>query len=246
MNSNVFKRVSAVLLAMFVAFGMMCFGTWEAKAADKWEFMGYDTYYIGQTYGNYIDVGSYDEAKDDTVWATVTSAKSSKKSVIKIKTETWTDENNKPVKNYTMSFRKAGKAKITVKFKKPDGSKGTITKTINVKKYPNQIKSLKVNGKKVKTSKGTKRYDYTVTKFKKNKVTVKMALKKGWKVSYVSAYAYNTKNGKDKDIKVKPAAVKKGTGIKFPKGYDLMNITIDMQKGNQYISYFVTVSKNKY
>ena len=245
MNCNVLKRVSAVLLAMFVAFGMMCFSTWETKAADNWELSSPDTFYVGQR-EFYLDVGNYDDASGETDWATITSAKSSKKSVVKIKSDTWEGEDGNPVKAYSMKFLKAGKAKITVNFQKSNGSAGSITKSVTVKKYPNQIKSLKVNGKTIKTSKGIKRYEYYVTKFKKSKVNVKMALKKGWKISDVYVSVYNSKNGKSKDIKVKKSAVKKGTGIKLPKGYDNMNINIYMSKGKQEISYYIGVSKNKY
>ena len=241
MNSNVFKRVSAVLLAMFVAFGMMCFGTWEAKAADSWDLQGSDSYFAGNEV--YVEVGSYDQ-DGNYAWGDITSVKSSKKSVVKSISYPGTDENGKSIKVYYLKFVKAGTAKVTVKFKKPDGSKGSLTKTIKVKKYPNQLKSLKVNGKKVKTSKGDKRYIYFADKFKKSKVTVKMSLKKGWKVSSVSGYAFNSKSGKNKDIKIKKSVIKKGTGIKFPKGCDNLIIDITMQNGNKEIPYQIYVSKN--
>ena len=236
MTKKYFSRITAMLLAVFVAFGMICFNTGEVNAKSSWYVALPDTMYVGME-GYSVDVGKYNESTGETTWAKkIISVKSSNKSVLKVKTEKW--DNNK---YFNLKCKKAGKAKLTVKYKKPDGSTSTVKKTIKVKKYPNQIKSLKVNGKKVKVSEN--KYQYFKSNNKKSSVKIKMALKKGWKISYVSVRAYNSKTDKSKDIKVSKSAVKNGKAIKIPKSYTGLDINIGMEKGNDYISYYIGVEK---
>ncbi len=240
MERTIVRRISAAVIALLVAFSMLYISVGEVNAADTWEILGENVYYSGMS-GYNVNVSSWNDQTQEYKDGVVKSVKSSNPKVVKINKSTWDG-----VAYYSMDFKKVGKAKITVKFKKPDGSTGTLSKTLKVKKYPNQIKSLKVNGKKVKTSKGSKRYEYYITGYKKTKANVKVALKKGWKVSAVYVHAYSSKKDKTKDIKVKKSAVKKGSAIKFPKGYDYLNINIEMKKGNSYITYYVGMTKNKY
>ena len=108
-----------------------------------------------------------------------------------------------------------------------------IKKTITVKKYPNQIKSLKVNGKAVKVSENKYFLD---SKTGKTSVKIKMALKKGWKIKNVEAYAY-TKNYTEKKISATKKAISKGSAISFPKKYRELHVTVNMSKGKDVVSY---------
>ena len=233
MKNHYFSRITSVLLAVFVAFGMLFIYTGNVNAADVWELgLPVDNLYAGME-GYNVWVSSYNEESGESVDATVTSVKSSNSKVIKVHKnkydgDTW----------FSADFKKVGKSTLTIKYKKPDGSSSTMKKTLTVKKYPNQIKSLKVNGKKVKVS--ANKYGFYVEKCKKTSVKVKVSLKKGWKVDkYVYANAYNSKTGKDKEIKIKASNITKGKAIKFPKGYDSLNVNFEMVKGNKRVPYYV-------
>ena len=233
MKNHYFSRITSVLLAVIVAFGMLFVYTGNVNAADVWELgLSVDNLYAGME--NYsIQVSNYNDESGEPLDAKVTSVKSSNSKVIKVRKnkydgDTW----------FSADFKKVGKSTLTIKYKKPDGSSSTMKKTITVKKYPNQIKSLKVNGKKVKISEN--KYGFYVEKCKKTSVKVKVSLKKGWKVDeYVTASACNSKNGKEKEIKIKASNITKGKAIKFPKGYDTLNVNFDMVKGKKMVPYYV-------
>ncbi len=80
---------------------------------------------------------------------------------------------------------KPGKAKITVKYR--DGGKsGTLSATYTVKKYPNPLSYVKVNGQKINI-KGNKYY-YDVNKYKKTSATIVVKPAKGWKIMWTWGY----------------------------------------------------------
>jgi hypothetical protein len=80
---------------------------------------------------------------------------------------------SKVVKNqglYEMILKKTGKSQITMTFKDEEGNIRTLSKVFVVKKYPDFIKSFRINGKKVNIKEDINRsYFYT----KKTKVKVK-------------------------------------------------------------------------
>lgn len=220
------QKIMAVLLAAVVAFGMLGIGTGSAYAAShKWTLGISETIYVGDTGW----VGIYDQMSSDYTEATLTKVTSSNKSIVKV--HKGTDGNDTW---YYLEGKKKGKAKITVKYKTPQGKTGTKSKTVQVKPYPKHLKSIYVNGKKVKLSEH--RYDYYKST-KKTSVKIKMATKNGWKISSVYA-TYFTKSGNDSEAKVTKKMVKNGTAIKFPKKYQQLSINVNMVKGDEYISYY--------
>ena len=100
--------------------------------------------------------------------------------------------------------KKPGKSKITVKYKY-EGKKYTISKTLTVKEYPNPVKSLTFNGKKVPL-KGNKKvyYTYTSKKHRKNSATINLQPNSGWKISQIKAWKWDVDHaGHEKAITVK-------------------------------------------
>lgn len=195
--------------------------------------------------------GGYEISAPDRMWAgesgygveiegaAVESVKSSNKAVLVAKRGFFYDENDVKTPFYYLTAKKAGKATITVKYSDPDGKTGTLEKSIKVKKYPNPIKSLKVNGKKVTVSKN--KYMYSKGNFKSTKAIVKVTLNKGWKIADTWAYGY-TKSGKTVKIKITKKMLTKGTVIKkLLKKYQTIDIGFTMIKGDDDISYNINL-----
>ena len=114
--------------------------------------------------------------------AKLVSIKSSNTKVIKV-----VKEGSGIYDNYLEPL-KAGKAKITVKYK--IGSKSnTISATYTVKKYPNPLQSVEVNGTKVNIK--ANKFFYTVDGYTENSAKVKVKLAKGWKIASTWGYKEN-------------------------------------------------------
>jgi len=205
----------------------------EFEKTDGWEISYNNIGHVGQQ----LWIGVYNVENDEQ--ATIDNIVSSDKSIASVKTYTWED-NGEVKKDFDIRAKAAGTVKLTVDYTAPDGTKGQKEANIRIKKYPNQIKSLKVSGKKVSVSKN--KYDYFRGKYKSTKASVKVALKKGWKISSVWAYMY-TKSGKEKKVKITKKMITKGTAFKFPKKYNYMSIGFTMEKGNEWIDYYINLNR---
>ena len=188
----------------------------------------------------YVGVGYYDSENDKSYEGKITSVTSSNKKVVKVIKDTYLNEKGKKAAIYHLKYVKAGTAEITVKYTRPNGKKAVIKKTLQIKKYPNMIKSLKVNGKTVKVSKN--KFQYSVTKVKKKtSAKIKMATRNGWKVREVTADYY----GKGKTYKYKElstSVVTKGTAISFPKKFNYMIIYVYMEnESGDQVTYEVDI-----
>jgi len=230
-----FSKVLSLMLAAVVAVGVIGIGTGNAFAAShKWVISGDN--YIWK--GDSLYLGVYDQNSEEYTEAQITKVVSSNKIIKVIKHtdgDVW----------FNLQGKKIGKAKITVYYKVPGSSAVKHkAKTIKVKAYPNEIKSLKVNGKAVKV--GSNKYNYHVYDYKKTTASVKLALKKGWKIDNIYAYAY-TKSGKSVDVKITKKMLKNGTAFKFAKKYSDIYVGIGMVKGNDYahnyINYFIGIHR---
>ena len=194
-------------------------------------------YYTGMK-NQFLSVGYSDPVSGKYIEGKITSVVTGNKNVIGIKKSSYYNAKGKKQTMYTMDCKKSGKAKLTVKFKTAKGKTGTIRTEVKVKKYPAQIKSLKVNGKKVNTSK--KKYLYEVRKYKKASATVKMKVKAGWKVQDAQYYLFGSTGSKNGTLK--SSVITGGKKISFPKKYSQLMVTISMtNKNNDYISYTVTL-----
>ena len=220
-----FRKVLSLVLAAFVAFGMLGAGTLGVNAeTENWVLNTEDTIWAGEE--AWLDV--YDEGNDD--FGDITSATSSNTGVLSIQKNVY----NGVTEYYGLGVA-AGTAQVTVNFTTRSGQAKSVTKNIVVKAYPKEIKSLKVNGKKVNTNKHKFFYSKKMSK-SKTSVKIKMALQKGWKITDARVYRY-TKSGEEKMGKVSKSALKKGKAIKFNKKYRFMYVSVSMQKGNETIWY---------
>ena len=221
MKKNIFKRAVSMVLTLVLMLGMVVAGTGQARAESvKGELSICSPLHAGEDFE--ITVRNPDTQEE----ATITYAKSSDRKVAKI-----TEDSG----YYTVYAKKPGKTRITVKYKWDNGETGKIAKNFRVKKYPNQIKSLKVNGKSIKTT-GEERYWYSELCYK-TYAKIQLSLRKGWKIAKVEGAYYDSKDDRYRNIKNVKKLVKAGKSIRFPKKYRYMDIKIEMKKGTEAISY---------
>lgn len=213
-----YTRITSLLLAVVLAFGMICFNTGTVSAATKYEVGMSDTVYVGEDNGVYVyNAKTFKDMK-------VVSVKSSDTTIAKPVKRTVYFENNKKSKVYFLNLKKAGEVKLTIKFKKSKNKYATIKKKITVKDYPNHIKKLTVNGKNINLTKDENKF-FVAKKCKTTKPKVKIDIAEGWKIQSVDAYAYKTSSGKK--IKVTKSMLKSGKAFSFPKKYKYMNVGIN-------------------
>jgi hypothetical protein len=126
-----------------------------------------------------------------------------------------------------MEPKKAGKSKISVTYEY-QGEETTLKATFNVKKYPEPISSLKVNGKKLNTKKN---HFNSSVKWKSGKTKITVKASKGWKV--YDMYYFDSKD--------KYHEIKNGKKYSIPKN---TTIHIDLKnKKKEVISYHIDFEK---
>lgn len=224
MKNNTLTRISAILLAVFVAFSMLCVFTGEADAASGPVKLDKKTYWVGEeSWGSapVLPTGNNWDAVDN---AKLVSVKSSKSSVLKAV------KDGNDLYGYYLMPKKAGKSKITVKYKLK-GKTYTMSRTYSVKKYPNPIKALKLNGKTIKTSKN--KFSLNTDGYKKTSAKIKITPNSGWKITL--AYITLVKGDINKLKEIKPSVFKKGGSIKIPSGYNgYIFINLENSKGETF------------
>lgn len=223
------NRALSLLLSAAVAFSMMFAGSVETFAAS-WAIDISSKVFVGQVRN--VSVSKSGKTGD------ISSVKSSSSSIIKV-----ISHGSGSDKWYEIEPLKTGKAKLTVKFRTDSGKSKTLKKTLTVKKYPKQIKSLKVNGKKIDT--GKNKYEYSKAGYTKTSAAIKMSVKDGWTIYSVTGTLYDSKAKKSKDIKNVKKKITKGKEISFPKEYDNLNVYINMSKDDLFISYYVNLNRNE-
>jgi hypothetical protein len=143
---------------------------------------------------------------------------------------------------YKITPLKKGKVRVTVKCRK-DGKSYTLKTTYTVKAYPNVIKSLQVNGKKVKVTSRKNAYVVTQKDFKEEYATVKLAQKKGWNIDYAYADLWNDK-GEGDQIEVPVDTIQTGGKIDVPAKYNHADIKINMsQKDGSFFFYQIHLKR---
>lgn len=223
-------RLLSLVLAAAVAFGTLTFSTGNVYASGYTLSLD-DTIWIidGMSYGIHVFDSKWKMKKitavtvsDDTL-ATINKDK--------LDGDVW----------WGVTPKKSGKVKVTVTFKTKSGKK-KASKIVRIKKYPNQIKSLKVNGKKV----STKEYqDYYENTYKGTSVKVKAALKSGWKMTN-GIYCYVLdKNGNKKTINIKKSRILNGKAIKFARKYKEFSLYFEMEnkKNGDLIGYTIRLHR---
>lgn len=165
--------------------------------------------------------------------ATILEVKSSKPSVMSVSGEDGGD-----IESVTLTPNKPGKSTLTVKYKL-----GSATKVVNavyqVMRFPNPVKSIKVNGVGVivPTSKNCKK-ETALCDFADTKVKFKVGLIPGWKVGSISVYEYTRGSDFGKTYYVSP-----GASFKLPKGKNA-RVTIEVVgKGQARYRYAVNLMR---
>lgn len=227
MEKKIFKRISAGLIALVVAFSMLYISVSYVNAASGVYTGLSDVMWVGEK----ADFGARE--KPDSKHEVI-KVSSSDPTVLKV-------NYNKGDEDAVAKAKKAGKATLTVVYRIDDQPPTTLTQKIKVKKYPNEIRKMTINGKAVKIS----NHKFHVSK-KCTTTTpeVKIKLKKGWKIKSVDAQANDYKNPKIKKIKITKSMLTKGKSFSFPKRYGQMFINIVMinQKG-EAIKYSIDLHR---
>ena len=231
MKKNYFKKLLSLMLTLVAAAGMLVFSAMPSHAADGWKVWTNETMFAGTTGYLVVTNGSNEKAA-------ITGVTSNKPGVVSILETPYEDEGVKLVR-FDPVAKKKGKAKLKVSFTTPAGEAKTGTVKITVKKYPKQIKSLKINGEKIDVKANKLRLDKAITG---NSALIKFKLKKGWKISSVRGNYWLADGSEAKIGKVKKL-IKKGKKIRFPEEYTGMYINVEMKKDNSYINYVLNLHR---
>ena len=136
--------------------------------------------------------------------------------------------------------RAVGKSTVTVTYKK-NGETKTVDAVFSVKKLPNAIKSVTLNGKKLSAPKKTLDFN-PVYNFVGKKATVKVSLASGWKIESMSASIYSPGAMEEDD----DFDIKNGKAFKFSSKKDVfVRITIAKKASGDAIdpiTYYLTIS----
>ncbi len=231
------KRVMSLMIAVFVAFGMMVVGTGEANAASA-KVVTYVSGRVldeeGMSLENHIYVGeegyagAYDARTDKEV--IINSVTVSDKSIAKVRKSVYKFD-GRTYRDFFVIGKKPGKVKVTFKYN-IKGKKKVTTKSkyVTVHEYPNPIKSVTVNGINKKMTKD--RWFWYSQKYKKAKTSVKVKVvpAEGWKIKKVNGNLSYIKNKsyKNKTVKSAKSKVTKGSKISYPKKYTDLYLNVEM------------------
>lgn len=221
-----YKKYLSIVLTAFLLIELFALNTSYVQANGRYRIAFPNTLWeeeymeIGVIDGNY----DYKEAK-------IVSVSSSKPAILKIYKE---KSDNEYV--FWASGEKAGTYELTINYLDEGGNIQSLKKRGKVLKYPKHIKSLRVNGKKVNVKKKKLHYRYNVKKYKGTTPTVKLNLKKGWRITKIECLSLNIskKSGKVKSvktIKVTKKMLEKGSKIKFSKKHECLQLSITARKG---------------
>ena len=219
------KKILSVLIAFVIAAAMFVFQPEYANAENGgWKFTIKNNHIFEGREASY----TINNVNNEKRVYEVLYMYSSNPDVVKIKEDEYSSY-------FDILAKKPGKATVYARILDDKNYIYELPCTVTVKRYPHHIKSLSVNGKTIKL-KGENRFFHTkVTK--KTKVKVKIALKKGWKISSVKGYYVDLKTDHKKNIKGIKKAIVKGRSFKFPKKYYVSEIHITMKKGKQTMKY---------
>ena len=167
------------------------------------------------------------ELKNLPKGAVITSVASSRTSVIEVNDgEPW-----------YMHAVKAGKSKITVRYKLKSGKVKSVSATLAVTKYPNAIKSIRLNGKKLPI-RPAENIEYQQHGYSKTATTLKVTANTGWKVEKITLYLdRNRETIKELDI-----TKKNGKSVKTARSYDVLQYLILFKNTSTGVIYHSVVT----
>ncbi len=223
-------RLLSLIVCVLFAVGFIASFTMASDAASgPLKVVQQETIYEGNTNLSGLDFQPSKANPTEKDWNKVqkcvlVSVKSSNDKVVKAK------KLGRDMSEQCLIPVKAGKAKITIKYKY-NGKPYTLKKTVQVKKHPNAIESITLNGNSIYLKKQKNRFNYDVKKYKKTSAKVKIKPASGWECT--GAYMCTRKGKSDKYKDLKPSVFKKGSSISIKKGYDAyMNISLVCTSGD--------------
>ena len=245
------RRIWALLLSFVMVLACMPMSAFADDTEDGWGFTNPTSLWPGKSYG--VKIEKYDETLGYSIRAKLIDVTTSDPSVVGLKKYTvrtsysqgdddgLTDLGTSVSYIFNMMPKMPGEAVITAEYLVDGESEPrTMTQTVIVEKYPNHIKSLKVNGKAVNVSKN--KYYYCKENYKKTAFKVKFALKKGWKITSLKGTLYSDYKD-DKYFKVTKKMITGKKKISFPKTWDICTIEINMTNGDKTISYKIDMER---
>ena len=225
-------RILASVLALVLVMGGVVLTTDKVNAASRPKIT---TKTLWEGYDNDMNLFAvYDNMNDDMVFKTV---RSSKPKVIKVK------KSGSSGWDIQLIPKKTGKSTITITYKL-NGKKYTDKAVMQVKKYPNHIKSITAGGRKVNLKKN--KYNFGIYNYSKKTGSIKVKAAKGWKIT--GGVCMLRDNPKDEgDIKVTPLSksyATKGKTVKFPKKYNTMRLSVGMEnEKGEWLEYVVSFNR---
>ncbi len=208
------KRFTRILLALIMlAVCIPALGKRAEAATTKYSFT---SYVYGKKSKDSFTFTNWDGYKKFTV-------SSSNKKVIQVK--------KLSSSKYRVTYKKAGKAKLTLKYYETDTKTPTYTYVYSIRlyKWVNPFKTFKVGGKNI-----TSKYNYSTYYYKDMSGKVSVKLKSGWKIKKITHYVY-TKNEYGDYHTAKPA-VKSFKNITMAAGDELY---IELKKGSRTVSLWL-------
>ena len=244
----------SVLCTAFILLGAASVCTAEAYAES--------TYVIDPEMPKSFWVGMEEETltlrDKDYGSADITGVQQDPEGIFRITRSKYLNEKDKVCYDVDIEPVRAGRTTLTISYLDEDGESHDLSHTFRVKNYPNEIKKLTVNGNVIKTAKkavkpnGKKadtRFSYTV-RTKGTCGSIKIRLKKGWKISSVSSVL---SRGNDDDIRdykkvtkksITKKTVTRGSKIYFPQNWDDLHVTVTMKnKTGDSIDYYVCFTR---
>lgn len=207
-------RVLSQLLTLLTVLSLMA----PAMAAGNKPTIVPETLWAGCEYYNSLYIENLPES------AKLLTIKSSKPDVIKVVKE------GSGLYDHHLVPLKTGKSKISVKYK--SGSKtGTIAATFTVKKYPNPLSFVKINGNKIDIK--SNKYYYTVNKYTGTKTTITVKPAKGWKIDSTWGYMEKADNNSD----FSEFSPRSGKAFTIKKGYNAGAFFTLVNGKNERIQY---------
>ena len=169
--------------------------------------------------------------------AIIDSLTFSKPGVFRVRKDRFLDEDDNVHYDYEIKPAKPGGTTMTVGYTRPDGTAGQIMRELKVKEYPNPIRSLAVNGKKISLKAGIRdgaggKADQRYVCRVKNKNTaghVRLSLKKGWKITGVSARLSLGDSNRNYSGKITKKVIIEGRNFSFPGPWDILSIAITLK-----------------
>jgi hypothetical protein len=216
MKRNLYRLLALTLLLTFIA------GTFPALAAAKVAIVKPETFWQGDWQRVMLE--------NLPKGAAIASVKSSRTDIIQV---VEADEN----RPWMLHALAGGKSRITVRYTLKSGAAKSVSATFTIKKYPNAIKYIKLNGKKLPI-KPAEDIQYLLQGYNKTATRLTVAANTGWKIEKITLYLDKI-DGTEKELDV---TKKNGKSIKTPRSYHVIQYLILFRNTKTGVIYHSVVT----